>query len=166
MVSNIWIEDILRYTPSFYGVFSSDNISPPQFYPSSSIVNFSSQKELGTYFATLLFDSPYSCKYFDPLDLSFIPQNILEFLETYFPTNFDIIHFKIQHSLSNFCGIYCMLACLLHGNNIPVTETLEEYFLRDRLNNDKKVVRIFCKIIRNSIFFSKLIAHRVRFFET
>ena len=135
MTSNIWIENALRRIPSFLGVYSSDNIPPPKFFPSSCIVNFS-----------------YCCRYFDPLDLNFIPPNISDFLKTYFPNKYRIIHFKIQHSLSNFCGIYCMFVCILHDNKRSVLETLENNFFEDELSNDQKVVHLVCKLIKNTPF--------------
>jgi len=152
MTSNIWIENVLRRIPSFLGVYSSDNIPPPKFFPSSCIVNFSSYHDIGTHFITLLYDNPYCCRYFDPLDLNFIPQNISEFLKTHFPNKYRIIHFKIQHSLSNFCGIYCMCVCILHNNKRSVLETLKNNFFEDELANDKKVVHLVCKLIQNTPF--------------
>ena len=96
MTSNIWIENALRRIPSFLGVYSSDNIPPPKFFPSSCIVNFSPQQDIGTHFITLLYDTPYCCRYFDPLDLNFIPQNISEHLKTC-PYNVRTFHTNHEH---------------------------------------------------------------------
>ena len=148
MTTNIWLEYILRDIPSFVGVFSSDETILPKVYPSSCIVNFSSKNDVGTHFITLLFDNPNRCRYFDPLDLSFIPDNLSKFLNFYFPNKVYKIHFKIQHDMSNFCGIHCIFICLLYHCNFPILKTLEINFFRDKLSNDEKVTRLLCKLVK------------------
>ena len=104
MTTNIWMEYILRNISSFVGVFSSDETILPKVYPSSCIVNFSSKNDVGTHFITLLFDNPNRCRYFDPLDLSFIPDNLSKFLNFYFPnkpSNKGIVYAKSINRLRN-----------------------------------------------------------------
>ena len=145
MASNICIEHVLKDIPTFLGIYSSDTIPIPSFYPSSCILNFSSRGEIGTHFVTLLY-SQYYCTYFNPLNMNFIPEEIEDFMQTHFFYNIRLIKFKIQHDLSNFCGLYCMFVCMLHYYNKPILLTLQNTFPMPDLTNDNKIVKLLYQI--------------------
>ena len=125
MTSNVWIEHTFRDIPNFYGVFSSDGIVPPFFYPSCCIVNFSREVEEGTHYVLLLYDHENTCTYFDPMDLDFIPEDISTYMSTRFGKNISYIHYSIQNIFSNYCAIYCMFACMLQFYNVPIKKHLK-----------------------------------------
>ena len=152
MTSNHWIESMLKDIPTFLGVYSSDEIPCPTYFPSSCILNFSGKNYIGTHFIVLLYNRNY-CTYFDPLNLDFISKIILDFMETYFSYNIRIIRFKVQHDLSNFCGLYCMFVCLIQYQNKHILPFLHKTFPSPKLSNDEKVVDILCRQIHD--FYNK-----------
>ena len=70
------MQDIHR----FMGVCSSNELTPPLSYPTYIIANFSRSYEIGTHFIAILFLKKHLCIYFDPLNLSFIPRDIQEYM--------------------------------------------------------------------------------------
>ena len=147
MSSNVWIESILRNIPTFLGVYSSDDIPPPIFSRSSCILNFSGKNDIGTHFVVILY-SRYFCTYFDPLNLDFIPETIKNYMHLHYFDHFRYIKIKIQHTLSNFCGLYCMFVCILQYMGKPIYTTLNNLFPSPKLSNDEKLVKLLCKTLR------------------
>ena len=134
MTTNIWINDLMKDIPSFIGVYSTDTVIEPNFFPCYMIVNFSKSVDPGTHFVSILFINSNTCWYFDPLNLSFIPQEIRSYM---FQNSRNVrkIKFKIQNSLSVFCGFFCLVPILLHVNNFPILRGLS-IFTPDLIEND------------------------------
>lgn len=147
MTTNTWIEYIMRHVQPFLGVYSSDNVIIPTFFPSCCILNFSSEDEKGTHFVTLLYTNKNLCTYFDPLNLGYIPYNIMKFLSINFDNNINYIQFSLQNPLSNFCGLHCMLACMIYIEGFSLLPILKENFIPYSRRNDEKGVSILCKLL-------------------
>ena len=86
------------------------------------------------------------CIYFDPLNLSCIPQNIQE----YMPPNsksVDQINYTIQNPFSNFCGLLSILCIMMHVNNIPLIQGITSFHEASE-QNDNKCVRMLEKLFK------------------
>ncbi len=129
MVSNIYIDDMLRFFKNFKGTFSSNNI-PLLGENESVICNLSKVGEEGTHFIYLV-NKKDILYYFDSLNLPFIPNDVVNNFK-YYSSIFDISR-QIQHHNSNFCGFYCILAFLACNINV-------NFFIEDILKNFKKCI--------------------------
>ncbi len=146
MTTNLWLNHIMKDVKEFIGVYSVDNIKKPTSYPSYTIVNFSPLHFPGTHFITIMFIEKGMCIYFDPLNLSFIPSEICEYMEG--NSNYiHIIRYPIQNPLSGFCGLYCILAILLHINNLPLYNSIHS-FPKSSIHNDDKCVVTIIKLFQ------------------
>jgi len=143
MVSNIYIDEVLRKFNNFLGTFSSDNI--PKLSENQGVIcNFSKEREEGTHFIFLFF-SKNKLYYFDSLKLGIIPDDIHNYISNY-PFFMDISR-SIQHNSSSFCGFYCILAFI--ACNIKI-----DFFLNDvlpvfndkSLENDKICVKLINRL--------------------
>ena len=130
----------------FMGVHSSDDLISPTFYPSYIIANFSRTYETGTHFIAILFLKKHVCIYFDPLNLSFIPKNINEYIHNNSKLVYHI-NYAIQSPLSIFCGFFCLLPIMFHVNNIPLLKGITS-FCENSEQNDQKCVEMLEKLIK------------------
>ena len=146
MASNVWINDLMRCFKRFLGVYSIDTVKRPLVYPSYTIVNFSNSREVGTHFVAILFYTPAVCLYFDPLNLSFIPAGIFDYM-TENSISVYRVNFKIQNDSSIFCAFYCLIPIFLHMNDIPISEGLS-LFQKNKLSNDKKCITLLKVLIK------------------
>ena len=146
MVSNIWINRVMQDIHRFMGVYSSNELTPPLSYPTYIIANFSRSYEKGTHFIAILFLKKDLCIYFDPLNLSFIPRDIQEYMHLNSRLVYQI-NYTIQNPLSSFCGLFCIMAIMLHVNNIPLIQGITS-FHEDSEQNDNKCVRILEKLFK------------------
>ena len=146
MVSNIWINRVMQDIHRFMGVYSSNELTPPLSYPTYIIANFSRSYEKGTHFIAILFLKKDLCIYFDPLNLSFIPRDIQEYMHLNSRLVYQI-NYAIQNPLSSFCGLFCIMAIMLHVNNIPLIQGITS-FHEDSEQNDNKCVRILEKLFK------------------
>ena len=107
MVTNIYIDSVLREIRGFRGTFSSNN-APKLKNMQSAILNFSKYGEEGTHFIAVV-NYKNKCVYFDPLCIkeAFIPHEIKKYLKKY--NNVLNVSKKIQNNNSEFCGFFCML---------------------------------------------------------
>ena len=147
MTTNVWIERVMKIVPTFMGVYSADNILLPAKFPSSCIVNLSTQYEKGTHFVSILYPNSETCIYFDPLDLGYIPKNIFDYLRKQLNRNIIIINFQIQNMFSIFCGLYCMLLSLLQLHKYPIYDTIQQNFKEGSELNDDKCIRMLRRLI-------------------
>ena len=146
MVSNLWINDFMKEFQQFIGVYSRDTMEHPTDYPSYTIVNISKACEQGTHYVCIIFSNAYDCLYFDPLNLSFIPEEILIYM---FENSQKVVrtYFQIQNELSSFCGFYWLLPILLHMNNISVLDGLD-LFKEKSAENDNKCIKLLSILIK------------------
>ena len=145
MTTNIWLNQIMEGIPAFLGVYSSDNIITPVSFPSYCIVNFSPESALGTHFITIIYDTNNSCIYYDPLNLAYIPENIVNHIKSTCK-HMVTVRYAIQNPLSIYCGFFCLLIILIHLNNLPLLRTLQEYFTPKCIINDIKCISVICKL--------------------
>ena len=134
----------MRDIHGFIGVYSSDNIKDPSSSPSYIIINFSSSNSPGSHFITILFIEGV-CMYFDPLNLSYIPDEICNYMHK----NSDHVYridITIQHPLSGFCGFYCLFPIILHVNNFSLYDSFHRVFKMPSLENDYKCIEIVTKL--------------------
>ena len=107
MTSNLWIYNLMSHFEGFLGVFSKDDVKNPQTFPAYVLVNFSNSNEMGSHYISIIFYDPNYCLYFDPLNLSFIPQEIHQYLRNNSCTQYRI-NYKIQNDSTIFCGLFCL----------------------------------------------------------
>ena len=152
MVSNYYIDDVLKAFKNFKGTFSSNNI-PILENNERVICNFSRAGEEGTHFIFL------TCKeenlyYFDPLNLSFLPEDVA----AYFLLFKNVINLskRIQHPNSSFCGFYCILAFLACNFNIVFfTNNVLTVFKKYCLENDNLCVKLIQCLFPLSLIYSQ-----------
>ena len=145
MTTNIWINKIMRDIPGFMGVYSSDNIEDPISLPSYLITNFSGYNSPGSHFITILFIEGI-CVYFDPLNLSYIPDDILMYMHrnSSYVYRIDV---ATQHPSSGFCGFYSLLPIMMYVNGISLYDGFHLFQLPS-LENDYKCIEILTKLFR------------------
>jgi hypothetical protein len=139
MVSNFYIDDVLKSFPNFKGTFSSNNI-PILENEESVICNFSKVGEEGTHFIFITLQEG-SLYYFDSLNLSFIPKDVTSYFSSY--KNVVILSKRIQHTNSSFCGFYCILAFLACNFNIFFfTNNILNVFKESSFENDTICIKL------------------------
>lgn len=144
MTTNVWINHIMKDVSGFMGVFSIDTLINPTVYPSYIIVNFSPSNTPGTHFIAILFIEKNVCLYFDPLNLSYIPDELICYMNTN-SVNIYKIKYTVQNLISGFCGFFCILPIMLHVNNISIysgIKMLKEF----SLENDDKCIQLLMKL--------------------
>jgi hypothetical protein len=133
MVSNYYIDDVLKSFHNFKGTFSSNNI--PLIKNNESVIcNFSKVGEEGSHFIFLTCYEE-NLYYFDSLNLSFLPEDVA----AYFLHFKNVINLskRIQHPNSSFCGFYCILAFLACNFNIVFfVNNILTIFKKHSLEND------------------------------
>ena len=146
MITNLWINNIMKDVDQFMGVYSRNNIKNPTSYPSYTIVAFSPLHSPGTHLATIIFINKSTCVYFDPLNLPFTPSEIQEYM--YKNSNYiQIIKYPIQNPLSGFCGFYCLLVILFHIHKLSLYYGIYS-FPRLSMGNDEKCIRMLVKLFK------------------
>ena len=151
MTTNIWINSIMKDVPSFIGVCSLDTMVKPISFPSYIIVNFSKSYEPGSHFVTILFLDKQNCLYFDPLNLLFVPQEILNYM-------FNIsqviqkIEYRVQNAFSIYCGFFCLVPILLHVNHFPILTGLS-IFTEGSIRNDELCIDLLSELFK--IYYSR-----------
>ena len=138
MTTNVWINRIMKDIPQFIGVCSLDNLPMPTSFPSYIIINFSPSNLPGTHLITVLFLKNNVLLYFDPLNLPYIPCEILSYMLKN-TTNIFKLDYTVQNFLSSFCGFFCLLPIMLHVNKLPVLQGILSFNERD-IHNDEKCI--------------------------
>jgi len=139
MVSNYYIDDVLKAFKNFKGVFSSNNI-PILENNESVICNFSRVGEEGSHFIFLTREEE-KLYYFDSLNLSFLPEDVAAYFLLY--ENVINLSKRIQHPNSSFCGFYCILAFLACNINIVFfIKNILSVFEKYRLENDNICIKL------------------------
>jgi len=147
MVTNIYIDSVMREIRGFQGTFSSNN-APKLKNMQSAILNFSKYNEAGTHFIAI-YNFKNKCLYFDPLCIneSFIPNEIKKYLKKY--NNFLNISKKIQNNHSEFCGFFCMLFIISLSISKKYLFHILTKFKNDSRKNDSFCIFHLEKAINN-----------------
>ena len=143
MVSNVFIDDVLRKFKNFRGTFSSNNI--PLLQENQGVIcNFSKEREEGTHFIFLFFKNK-KLYFFDSLKLGLVSNDINRYISCY-PNVVDISR-GIQHHTSIFCGFYCILAYITCNINVNFfTNEVLSVFTESSLENDKICIKLIEKL--------------------
>lgn len=146
MLTNIYIEKIMKKIPNFVGVFSADNAPFLKKGKSSMIVNFDKRGEPGSHFIAIFKKRKNKVYYFDPLKLNIFPIEIARILGRY-PHTFDFSE-NIQSFESTYCGFYCMLFILSQYINEEYWKKIcKKFEYRNKLN-DEQCIKLICKSIK------------------
>ena len=153
MVSNIYIDSIMKKIKGYQGTFSS-NSAPKLKNNQSAILNFSKYGEEGTHFIAIYIKKNI-CLYFDPLciNLSFIPKEIKNQLKKY--DKIENISRKIQNNSSDFCGFFCMLILISLTFSKKYLFFVLSNFKKDDLNNDKICIKLLTVSIKKYFNYGK-----------
>jgi hypothetical protein len=139
MVSNFYLDDVLKSFNSFKGTFSSNNI-PFLKEGESVICNFSRVGEVGTHFI-FLHNKNNTLHYFDSLKLPIIPEDVTTYFLLY--QNVDVISQRIQHPNSSFCGFFCVLAFLACNLDVDFfTNDVLKVFKECVMENDSLCIKL------------------------
>lgn len=152
MVSNYYIDDVLKSFKNFRGTFSSNNI-PLLGKNECVICNLSKVEEEGTHFICLI-NKHNTLYFFDSLNLPFIPNDIVNNFEYY--SNTCNISKQIQHYNSSFCGFYCILAFL--ACNISIDFFINDVLIRFskcNIKNDDLCIKLIQTLFPLSFEFVK-----------
>jgi len=139
MVSNFYLDDVLKSFKNFKGTFSSNNI-PILKNHESVICNFSKVGEVGSHFVFLC-NTNNVIYYFDSLKLPIIPEDVASYFLFY--QNVVDISKRIQHPDSSFCGFYCVLAFLACNLDIIFfTNDVLNVFKECNMENDSICIKL------------------------
>ena len=147
MLSNLYIEEILKHVNRFLGVFSSDNAIKMRKAGECLIINFDKQGEPGSHFVSLYMKSNNHCIYFDPLNLPIIPIEIYNYLSN---RDFNITNcsLDIQSFESTYCGFYCMLFIICNKISFKYWVSTVKKFKSRSKKNDSKCIKYLCSAIK------------------
>jgi len=144
MLTNLYIERVLRQIQSFKGVFSSDNCPLLKHPGESIIINFDRVNEGGSHFVAIYLHKKDELRYFDSLDIPLLPPELNLYLEQY-PKILDCSK-QIQSFSSTYCGFYCMLFIL--SNIFDVWGKTINFFLLDKIENDHMCIELLCCFLK------------------
>lgn len=146
MLTNLYLEEVLKVIPGFRGVFSSDEVPKLEQKFSSLIINFDEKTEPGSHYIAL-FRKQKKCFYFDPLKLNFLPVKVGEYLYQY-NTIYDLSN-NIQSFQSTYCGFYCILFIIsLNIGEWYWKQNIIPKFKPRKKSNDKICINLICKSIK------------------
>jgi hypothetical protein len=152
MVSNYYIDNVLKSFKNFKGTFSSNN-TPLLERNESAICNLSKVGEEGSHFICII-NKDDTIYFFDSLNLPFMPQDITDNLKYY--SNTCNISKQIQHYTSSFCGFYCILMFLACNINIDffINDILKN-FPKCRIENDNLCIELIQTLFPISLKFDR-----------
>ena len=147
-LTNRYIYNLLsKFSLSFKGVFSCDNIPYLTEYNVSIICNFSKANTKGThYVAIYIFKDKII--YFDPLGLKCVVNSICNYLRIYNKTIIES-NFMIQHPLSFHCGFFCIGFIFAMDKNISLQLYHNLFTTVNLIDNDRNVCSFIIKFIEN-----------------
>ena len=148
MLTNIYIENLMKNIHGFLGVFSSNNSPMLKNHGECIIINFDKNYERGSHFIAIFINKDNTCLYFDSLNNVYIPEDIHHYLKKY--KRFKNMSQMIQSPFSTYCGFYCMLFLVCYKIGKKCWElTLSKFILKsDDLKNDKICITMLCKYIK------------------
>lgn len=155
MLTNIYLENVMKNIKGFKGVFSSNN-TPDLKNNMSIIVNFDKENEPGSHFVAIFKKRKY-CLYFDSLNCNFIPVEIARYLYKY--DKIKNYSESLQSLTSTYCGFYCMLFILCQILGEKKWKKVLKYFKNDKNNNDDICIDLICKII---LKYKKKLLHKIK----
>jgi len=144
MLTNLFIEKVLKQIQGFKGVFSSDNCPLLKNPGESIIINFDRVNEGGSHFVAIYLQQKNVLKYFDSLDIPLLPPELIVYLKQYSKI-YDCSK-QIQSFSSTYCGFYCML--FIMSNVFSVWKKTLDFFLIDRLENDHICINLLCNLLK------------------
>jgi hypothetical protein len=146
MLSNIYIENLMKYFPGFKGVYSSDNAIILNKKNESIIINFDTQYEKGSHFVAVFMHSSKECSYFDSLNNSIIPNKIHSYLQKY--SSVKNCSIQIQPLMSTYCGFYCMMYIVANIIGLGYWKSIVSKFKKSPQTNDEKCIKYLCMSIK------------------
>ena len=137
MVSNVYINEMLKNVPTFRGVFSCDNIQhDDSFDRYTYIINLSRQGELGSHFVALSINNETEkVFYFDSFGLPCQNAYILKFMSG-FAGKYEFNCQTIQNPLSVYCGFYCMYYVLASDLSYSFRKMMKPFIPSPSMGND------------------------------
>ena len=143
MLTNIYIEKVMKNIKGFIGVYSSNNIPILDKDDSSVIVNFDKINEPGSHFIAIYRKNSNKIIYFDSLNLKILPLDIAQYLSQYRHI-FDLSK-QIQSVNSTYCGFFCILFILAMNVSENYWNNIHSKFKSGDLKNDNKCIELICK---------------------
>ena len=147
-LTNKYIYDLMsKFSTSFKGVFSCDNIPYFTEYNVSIICNFSTANTKGTHYVGIYIFKD-KIIYFDPLGIKCIISSICSYLGMY---NKKIIesNITIQHPLSFHCGFFCVGFIFAMDKNISLQIYQKIFNNLNLFDNDRNICSFIIKCIEN-----------------
>lgn len=150
MVSNFYINDVLKNISSFCGTFSCDNIISGDSSDklNSYIINLSSKNEPGTHFIALSINhEDKKIFYFDSFGRKCKNKEILRFISKY-DYQYRYCNRQIQDPLSVYCGFFCICFVVSTHLSIPFTRIVKIYDVHNFKKNDEICINMIKTLAR------------------
>jgi hypothetical protein len=131
MATNEEIAYLGSFIPHFKGVYSCDMIPDIELKDdiiSVLIINLDHHDQPGSHFVTLIIDKYFKDKviYFDPLGLDIFNEHIIKSISN-INKHFVQLNNPIQDSTSDFCGLFCLAACVAKYYRTPLHKFLKMF---------------------------------------
>ena len=140
MTTNQEINYLGNFIQNFEGVYACDKIpNLKRFKKALLIINLDHHYERGSHFVALIIDKSCENKivYFDPLGFNLNNKHIIKTISS-ISDDYNQITKAIQAPLSNFCGLFCLAACVSNFLKTPLN-TFMNLFSSNLQKNDKIV---------------------------
>lgn len=147
MVSNIYINSVLKDVQFFRGTFSCNSLPHlKRFEKNLFVVNHDKQGQEGSHFVFLEVEGTRAL-YMDPLGEELSNTHIKTYLRRQNVFKIKNVIFPVQHVLSVNCGFYSLLAVIARSRNMSVQEFLNLFSQSDPLENDANIHVILSNIM-------------------
>ena len=147
MATNEEIAYFGKFIPNFVGVYPCDKIPDLKLIKAKKsllIINLDHHYQRGSHFIALIIDKKSENKiiYFDPLAIGLFNKHIKKTISN-ISNEFLQISNAIQAPSSNFCGFFCLAACISNVLKIPINDFLNIF--STNLEKNDKIVFNFLK---------------------
>ena len=106
-LSNIFINNLLKNFKNFEGCYSKDQI--PLIENNKSLIFNLENSDQSGYHWVRLSRKNNDIFVFDSFGIAYVPNNLYKIYKNY---NIITNIYRLQHLLSNLCGMFCVLFCL------------------------------------------------------
>ena len=137
MLTNLYIEKVLKNVKGFLGVYSSNNAIHLQNPGESIIINFDKVGERGSHFIAIFLTSN-ELLFFDSLNYPIIPLSLSQYLSEY--KKIKDLSKSLQSFESTYCGFYCMLFIICNVLNKKYLIRILGKMKENDVNNDRKCI--------------------------
>ena len=139
MTTNKNLSFLGKKVPYFMGVYPSDLLpfdNLVKYKKFSLIINLDPHTKLGSHYVALFINKYLNNKviYFDPFGKNLTNKNIINFVKK-INKNYIFSKKKIQHDISDYCGLFCLAFCVYIYKDKPLYIFLDMFINNSMTNN-------------------------------